>query len=164
MFLINIGVNILLAKWMATRIIIWALIIAVGIYSGYSFWTADYLLMPYGVTPANKPYMEVTSYLERITPPGAIIGVTGGGNVGYFIHDRTIVNMDGLINSFDYFQAMQNGTGSDYLYDSGMRYIFANPDIIEANPYRGQYTNRYKVIDDTWGGKDLLEFLPRPTP
>jgi hypothetical protein len=30
---------------------------------------------------------------EQHTPSGAIIGMTGGGNVGYFIHGRTIVNM-----------------------------------------------------------------------
>ncbi len=161
--LIDAGV-VLLSKWMAARVFVWTLTIAAGVYFGYGFWSANYTLMPYGVTPATKPYMDVASYLERLTQPGAVIGMTGGGNVGYFIHDRTIVNMDGLINSFDYFQAVRNGSGADYLYAGGMRYIFVNPDIIEANPYRGQYTNRYKIIDDSWGGKDLMEFLPSPAP
>ena len=85
--------------------------------------------------------------------------MTGGGNVGYLMPSRTIVNMDGLINSYAYFQAMQAGTGADYLYDTGLRYVFANPTILDSNPYRGQYSGRFEVILE-WSGKDLLRLLP----
>jgi hypothetical protein len=85
--------------------------------------------------------------------------MTGGGNVGYFMPDRTIVNMDGLINSAEYFKDLQAGTGAEYLYESGMRYVFANPAILNANPYRGQYVGRLEAIA-SWGGKDLMKLLP----
>ena len=99
-------------------------------------------------------------FLEANTEPGALIGMTGGGNVGYLMPSRTIVNMDGLINSYEYFEALQAGTGADYLYDTGLRYVFANPTLLEANPYRGQYSDRLEVLVD-WGGKDLLRLLPK---
>ena len=70
-------------------------------------------IMPYNYFPADRPYMEVLPFIEANTPPGDIIGMTGGGNTGYFIHDRTIVNMDGLINSYDYFHALQNREAPD---------------------------------------------------
>jgi hypothetical protein len=87
--------------------------------------------------------------------------MTGGGNVGYFIHDRTIVNMDGLINSYPYFQANRAHQGSDYLYEMGLDYIFANPNFLEIQPYRGQYTGRLEIID-YYGGKAIMRFLPAP--
>ena len=89
--------------------------------------------------------------------------MTGGGNVGYFIQGRTIVNMDGLINSYAYFQANKARQGSDYLYNIGLNYIFANPDFLEGQPYRGQYTDRLEILD-SYGGKDIMRFLPPPPP
>jgi hypothetical protein len=87
--------------------------------------------------------------------------MTGGGNVGYFIHGRKIVNMDGLVNSSRYFDDLKNGKGADYLYNIGVRYVFANPDLLNALPYRGQYTDRLEPLV-SWGGKDLMRLLPKP--
>jgi hypothetical protein len=118
--------------------------------------------MPYGVKPADTPYMEAATFVEQHTPPGSLVGMTGGGNVGYFIQDRTIVNMDGLINSYPYFQANKESQGSDYLYAMGLDYIFANPNFLEIQPYRGQYTGRLEIIDK-YGGKAVMRFLaPQP--
>jgi hypothetical protein len=153
--------GVLIRKWRNTRLILWGLIVIFGIEAAYGYCRFTYLEMEHGYVSAEPPYLQAAQYLEKFTPPGAIIGMTGGGNVAYFIQGRTIVNMDGLINSYEYFQALENGSGSDYLYRSGMRYIFANPGILDGNPYRGQYTNRLKLIDDTWGGKFLLQFLPK---
>ena len=41
----------------------------------------------------------------------------------------------------------------------GLDYVFANPDILETQPYRGQYTNRLEIID-YYGGKAIMHFLP----
>ncbi len=117
--------------------------------------------MQYGAVEARPPYMEVVAFVEKHTEPGSLIGMTGGGNVGYFIRERTIVNMDGLINSYAYFQAHKTQHGSDYLAALGLDYIFANPTFLEAVPYRGQYTGRYEVLD-YYGGKAIMRFLPKP--
>ncbi|MFZ5912550.1 MAG: hypothetical protein ACOYYU_21325 [Chloroflexota bacterium] len=115
--------------------------------------------MTYGEIDAQPPYMEVAAFVENHTEPGSLVGMTGGGNVGYFIRERTIINMDGLINSYAYFQAHKAHRGSDYLAALGMDYIFANPTFLEAMPYRGQYTGRYEVLD-YYGGKAIMRFLP----
>lgn len=115
--------------------------------------------MPYGAVDAQPPYMDVAAFVEKHTEPGSLIGMTGGGNVGYFIRERTIINMDGLINSYAYFQAHKAQQGSDYLAALGMDYIFANPTFLEAMPYRGQYTGRYEIMD-YYGGKAIMRFRP----
>ena len=135
------------------------LILFWGAYSALDFARVTTKQMPYGKTPADTPYMEVATFVETYTEPVSLVGMTGGGNVGYFIQDRTIVNMDGLINSYPYFQNHKAGRGNDYLYELGLDYIFANPDFLEIQPYRGQYTGRLEIIE-RWGGKAVMRFLP----
>jgi hypothetical protein len=118
--------------------------------------------MPDGATSADVPLMDVVVFLEENTPPGATIGMTGGGNVGYFIHDRTIVNMDGLINSYDYFLALKAGTGADYLSTHELEYVFANLGLLKIPPYLGQFEGRLTRLA-TYGGKSLSILLPAPS-
>jgi len=144
-----------------THIAIYLAVFYYGVTSGLQFARITAAQMPYGAKPADTPYMEAATFIETHTEPGSLVGMTGGGNVGYFVQDRTIVNMDGLINSYPYFQANKAHQGSDYLYSMGLDYIFANPDFLEIQPYRGQYTGRLEVID-FFGGKAIMRFLPAP--
>ncbi|HMZ41721.1 MAG TPA: hypothetical protein PLI15_01620 [Anaerolineales bacterium] len=127
----------------------------------YRFGAQVVKIMPYNFFPPERPYMDVLPYLEENTPPGSIIGMTGGGNVGYFIHDRTIVNMDGLINSYEYFHALQNGEAPAYLREHGMTIVFASPRLLELPPYFGQF-NPYLESYSEYGGKGLLYLLDKP--
>jgi hypothetical protein len=115
--------------------------------------------MPYRAVPADVPYLDVTRFLESHTEPGALIGMTGGGNVGYFIEGRTIVNMDGLINSAAYFEALRAGRAGEYLANIGLDYIFSNPDILLNPPYNGQF-DEWSLLVAQFGKKDLLKFTP----
>jgi hypothetical protein len=157
--LINVVFDQIVKRWSAARFAMWGIVGLVGINAAAGYWRDAIALHPYGKAPANAPYAEVVPFLQSHTQPGAIIGMTGGGNVGYFMPDRTIVNMDGLINSAEYFQDLKAGTSPEYLYETGMRYVFANPAILKANPYRGQYEGRLEGIA-SWGGKDLMKLLP----
>jgi hypothetical protein len=157
--LINGIHELLMKRWAFTRFLMWGLVAGFAFINVSSYWQDTIALNPYGHTPPNAPYMDLVPFLEAHTKPGDIIGTTGGGNLGYLIHNRTIVNMDGLVNSNGYFQALQNGTSADYLYKSGVRYIFANPDLLNSIPYRGQYTNRLDPLI-SWGGKDLMRLMP----
>jgi hypothetical protein len=115
--------------------------------------------MPYGTQRAGQPYLDAASFLETKTEEGALIGMTGGGNVGYFINGRTIVNMDGLINSYDYFLALRAGCGDKYLASIGLDYIFSNPDILQKPPYDGQFDEWSEKVAE-FGKKDLLKYNP----
>jgi hypothetical protein len=99
-------------------------------------------------------------YLEENTPPGSIIGMTGGGNAGYYIHDRTIINLDGLINSYDYFRAFQNKEAPEFLRERGMTIVFANTHLIGLPPYFGQF-DPYLESYSVYGGKSLLYLLEK---
>ena len=132
-----------------------------------TLWTVQYYQnvisqMTYQPAPPNTPYLSELPFLESHTKPGDLIGASGGGNVGYFVPNRTVINMDGLINSYPYYLAMKNWSGPDYLYREGMRYIFANPDLLKAPPYSGQYAGQLTLVAD-YGDKDLLRLSP-PNP
>lgn len=160
--LIDVLIELFPKRWLPARLLIWTCVALFALRGGRGLWVDTLALYPYGRQGRASPYPELVPFLEQHTPAGAVIGMTGGGNVGYFLKDRTIVNMDGLINSGSYFAAMRAGAGSDFLYRDGMRYVFANPGILEANPYRGQYTNRLKPIA-TWGGKAVMQLVPAPS-
>jgi len=85
---------------------------------------------------SNHYYLHRSAWLAAHTEQGARIAITGAGNLAYFIQDRTIVNMDGLMNSYDYFLALKEGKAAQFLADLGVDYIFGNEYILtETNPY-----------------------------
>lgn len=93
-------------------------------------------------------YLAGAKGLEATTEPGAVIGSTGGGVLGYFVKDRTIVNLDGLINSYQYFQMLKNGRANEYLDKIGMDYVYANKYILTSSePYERMFRNRLEYMD-----------------
>jgi hypothetical protein len=150
-----------LQKYRPARLTLEAASLALGAYAAFMLNGFIVVNMPHGYFPVDKPYMEVVTYLEEHTPPRAVIGMTGGGNVGYFIKDRTIVNMDGLINSYDYFQVLKRNEAAMYLHERGMRIVFSNRNILMYSPYDGQFS-RYLSSYSVYGGKSLMWLLPEP--
>ena len=136
----------------------WSLVGIVALVMGLSFYSHVLRLMPYGVELNGHHYMDILAVVEENTEPGAFIGMTGGGNLGYFIADRTIVNMDGLINSYDYFLAHKEGRADEYLAAMGMDYVFSNPDILADLPYQGEFVGRLGEPVASFGNKMLLPF------
>ncbi len=137
---------------------IWAVAIIFGIYMGSAYWSVIHATMTYHEWSASDPYMDMTTFLEQNTEPGSIIGMTGGGNIGYFINDRIIINMDGLVNSYTYFELLKNKEAGKYLADMGMNYVMANLDILDGLPYRGQYDAYMEWMDRRYGGKNLVHY------
>ncbi len=143
------------------NLVLTLLAMAVGANSALRFSRFIEYAMPHGRYEPDRPLMEVVAFIEANTLPGGIIGMTGGGNVGYFIQNRTIVNMDGLINSYDYFHALQDGNAPAYLHERGMAVVFANPRLLALPPYYGQFAP-YLERFASFGGKDLLFLLEEP--
>jgi hypothetical protein len=161
---VSLWVELILRPLQRIQYVRFAFIVLALLYSVSSlnsFWKYIDYVMPRGKFDPNRPYMEVVAYIEANVPAGEIIGMTGGGNVGYFIKDHTIVNLDGLINSNEYFQILKDGNAPVFLHKEGMTVIFANPRLLGLPPYYGQfspYLERY----DSYGGKDLMYLLPNP--
>ena len=148
----------LIRKFPYRSILAWGLAAYIGFSLGLSFWNTIRQSMPYHYWSADAPYMDIVPLLEAHTEPGSIIGLTGGGNVAYFIHDRTIVNMDGLINSYAYFQALQSRQGGQYLQKIGLDYVLANPVILDQQPYKGQFNEYLEPQKVYYGGKQLMHY------
>ncbi|MDQ2691584.1 MAG: hypothetical protein M3Y68_06105 [Chloroflexota bacterium] len=140
------------------QLVAWGFAAYVGMVMGTSYWTMVRNQMPYGHWEPQTAYMDIVPLLEENTEPGSLIGFTGGGNVGYFISDRTIVNMDGLINSYDYFQALQAREAGAYLHQIGLDYVLANPVILDQQPYKEQFNPYLEPLRVSYGGKQLMRY------
>jgi hypothetical protein len=117
--------------------------------------------VPYYVKPGRENlYLAGVVAVEKETPPGAKIGSTGGGVVAYFIKDRTIINLDGLMNSTEYFHLLKEGNANQYMDTIGMQYLHGNKYMItNSDPYMGLFKNRVEFIKDVWGS-GLYRYLP----
>ncbi|MBN2117849.1 MAG: hypothetical protein JW730_14835 [Anaerolineales bacterium] len=140
------------------HLIAWVVAAYVGFSMGAVFWRQIQITMPYDRWAPDTPYMDIVPLLEEHTEPGSLIGLTGGGNVGYFIHDRTVLNMDGLINSYAYFQVLQAHQGGQYLSNIGLDYVLANPVILDQQPYKGQFNEYLEPLNVFYGGKQLMRY------
>jgi len=104
-------------------------------------------------TPMNISKEQESAYLtevnevESYTKKGTYIGMTGGGLTAYFIHDRTVVNMDGLINSNAYFAALKNGTATEFLDAIPLSYVYGQSYVVEeSDPYKEILHDRLSEI------------------
>ena len=149
---------LLLPKLPPARNVVWGLVLVYGLFMGARYWSYVQNAMPYGRWAADEPYMDISAFLEEHTEPGSIIGMTGGGNAAYFIRDRTIINMDGLINSYEYFELLKEKEAGLYLAEIEMNYVLANLQILNSLPYRGQYHDYFERTGLRYGGKELVRY------
>lgn len=123
--------------------------ICAGILIGYGL-SITHLINTSYMSSKEGEYLFGVSFLEKNTEPGAIIGFTGGGSIAYFIKDRTIVNLDGLISSYPYLQSLKSYRAAEFLDKMGLEYIFGKPYILfESEPYKDEFSARLKFIDHT---------------
>jgi hypothetical protein len=120
-----------------------------------------FIEFPHAVPPEHQEdYLTEVHTLETLTEPGALIGSTGGGTIGYFIKDRTVVNLDGLINSPEYFRSLRLGQGAAYLNRMGLDYVVGNHNMLtNSDPYVGLldgHLNKITNIDET----TLFHYIP----
>jgi len=107
-------------------------------------------------------YLAETRELEFYTRENSLIGMTGGGETAYFIQNRTIVNLDGLINSPEYFSALKTSSAGRFLSDMNLDYVYGNPYmLLETDPYRQFLSGRIKKIGVIHGVSNftLYDFL-----
>lgn len=116
------------------------------------------------VVPEEKKaaYIAEVKEIEHYTEPGSKIGMTGGGLMSYFIQDRTVVNLDGLINSKEYFDAMKAGKATQFLDAIPLNYVFGKPYmLLESDPYGSFLKNRLVEIGYIRGNEGFTLFKYR---
>jgi Dolichyl-phosphate-mannose-protein mannosyltransferase len=111
----------------------------------------------------QEAYLDDIKQLEANTPPHAIIGSTGGGIVAYFVKDRTIVNLDGLMNSYAYYQSMTTGKTPQFLDKMGLQYVYGSAYLItSSDPYIWIFKDRLTPVAGykTVYGTQLYRYNP----
>ena len=148
-----------------SSLVMWAIALIVGANALFEYQEELISRMPMEDLPASTPFIDMALIMEEHTPPGSLIGMTGGGNVAYFIQGRTIMNMDGLINSMDYFEALKSHQAGEFYKKVGLDYIFANRYILtETAPYSFQISREdLQQVESapTYGNKKLLLYDPK---
>jgi hypothetical protein len=112
-------------------------------------------LTPWDVNPKHaEGYLDGARALEAATQPGDVIGSTGGGTLGYFVQGRTIVNLDGLINSYTYYQMLKAGTAGQYYDRIGLRYVYgAKYILVNSEPYKYVFDGRLEDLGEVVGSE-----------
>ncbi len=133
-------------KWIQKH---WAIAMAIlGAACVFSFAQMLWRRFPYALPEGEQfAFLNEVRRLEANTEPGSLIGVSGGGVLGYFIQGRTIVNLDGLINSNDYFESMKSGDGAAFLDEMGLDYVLTAEDWLGLKPYRDIFTGRVERLE-----------------
>ncbi|MCH7751894.1 MAG: metal ABC transporter permease [Planctomycetes bacterium] len=104
------------------------------------------------VTKLSHLYLQRAAWIRETFEPGTAIGTLGGGSLGYFLPEYTIVNIDGLISSNEYFQQLQAGQAAIYLLDSGIEYVIAREYLIEeTNPYMFNFPDHLEFVSRSTG-------------
>jgi hypothetical protein len=67
----------------------------------------------------------VEAIAAHVPPDGRIYQIDGSGFTGYF-SGRSVVNGDGLVNSYGYARRLRAGTLGGYLHEQGICYIITN--------------------------------------
>jgi hypothetical protein len=80
--------------------------------------------------------------------------------IAYFIEGRTVVNLDGLMNSSEYYKGLKNRDAYKYLDRIGLDYIYGNAYMVtESEPYVFLFKDRVKELMHV-GGTTLFRYLP----
>jgi hypothetical protein len=114
-------------------------------------------LVPMKIPPSlEAEYLSETRQLQELTEEGSLIGMTGGGSVAYFIENRTIVNLDGLINSAEYFNALKTGTAREFLDNLPLDYVYGKGyALLVSSPYNEVFKDRLDEIGMIRGAENF---------
>lgn len=103
-------------------------------------------------------YIAVASWLTNRTEDGSIIATNGGGALAYFLEDRALINLDGLVNSYAYYQSLRAGDAAEYLEEVGVDYIIGREEfLLNYQPYKNMLAGRLKE-SERFGGLVLWTY------
>jgi hypothetical protein len=112
-------------------------------------------------TKREHYYVQKSNWIESKTNPGSIIGMTGAGSTSFFIEDRVIMNLDGLVNGIEYFHHLQTGNAEAYLKNNNVAYVFGNENILlSTDPYQLNFQrllNHSEILEYFGKNKALWE-------
>jgi len=136
-------------------------------------WAALALLLIYGTSKdvlvtdrrePERPPWTVTSWqaagwVSSHLPPNAILAMTDSGNLGFY-SGRRVVDLDGIVNSWAYQEALRAGALREFLHREGVDYYaqhaFWNEPRIADGSYETYTFTAYSHLYDRPGGSLTL--------
>ncbi|MEJ2013954.1 MAG: hypothetical protein P8X64_17230 [Anaerolineales bacterium] len=120
------------------------ILIVVGIAQMRYFWR-NFVDVDRGL----HEYLATARFLQDETEPGSIIGIVASGSAAYFTQGRTIVNLDGLINGFEYLRALQHDQAAEYLRSINVQYVMGSEVLLLENPpYASNFVGQLSPLQD----------------
>jgi len=101
---------------------------------------------------------EAAKWAKANLPADAVIAMTDAGNMG-FHSGRPVVNLDGLVNSFEYQDALKEGRFLEFLRGSGVNYFAQHavgPDVTNGD-YESYTFRSFSHLYDRFGGDLRLD-------
>jgi hypothetical protein len=86
---------------------------------------------PHGYSIATTD-RDAGEWIDRNLPANAVLASWDAGAIGYYSH-RPVINLDGVANSYEYYQASRDGTVGDFLRDRNLTGI-----VNVGTPVNGQ--------------------------
>jgi hypothetical protein len=80
----------------------------------------------------HRGWLEAATWARENTPPDAVFAAMDAGLFGYF-SERSVINLDGKANGYDYLRSLREGTVSEYLVCANTSYVAHKGSI-----YRGE--------------------------
>lgn len=81
------------------------------------------------IQEANR---QTGRWISENLPADAVLGSWDAGVVGYFT-DQRIMNLDGVVNSFEYLDASEAGTQADFLRDRDLAYLVNHGALVDGD-------------------------------
>jgi hypothetical protein len=97
----------------------------------------------YSIAIADR---DAGMWIDRHLPPGTVLASWDAGALGYYAR-RPVINLDGVANSYAYYQASRNGTVGRFLSDRHLAGV-----VNLGTPVGGQDPGIVAYVRDTLGG------------
>lgn len=80
------------------------------------------------IQEANR---DMGSWISANLPEDTVLGSWDAGVVGYFA-DQPVMNLDGVVSSFEYLEASEDGTQGDFLRDRDLAYVVNHGALVDG--------------------------------
>ncbi|MEW5801269.1 MAG: hypothetical protein AB1847_04095 [bacterium] len=102
----------------------------------------------------HRPSYRAALWAKQNIPKGAVFATTDCGVFGYF-SERSVIELDGIVNNFEYQEWLLKRGLKDYLFHKGVNYIRDYASLAPEKYNQFQYTIRSKIDRDFYSSISL---------
>ena len=131
-----------------------------GVLSRQSIKTNRDFFSTYWKTQPVLMYQDSVNAVRAAASPSHVISAPGSGFLGYLLPEYTVINLDGLVNSKAYFEALKNKTVPDFLASMHIRYVIGHYGMLtELQPYSDFFKGRISLVANV-SNQGLFRYFP----